>query len=82
MVLVLGYILFTKCVVFFFRENGAPPSKQFIAQVFDSVTFAFSFLVLMGFIEPAVLVLIGGTKPFLLAGGIAGTGYALGQIGK
>jgi hypothetical protein len=54
-----------------------PTNKFLLTRVFDSATFAGSVMLIIGIVEPAILLLIGNTKPFLIVGGIAGVVYSL-----
>jgi hypothetical protein len=54
--------------------------KRVISNVFESATFAGSFVILLGIHDPNVLTLIGNTKPFLMIGGLSGVVYSVHAI--
>ena len=51
--------------------------KEVTNAVFDSATFAASVVLLLGFVDNAVLTALGSTKPFLLVAGLAGACYGV-----
>lgn len=61
----------------FFRHTSVNRSHFGLARVFDGSTFAVSFMLLMGIVQPDLMKVIGSTKPFLLVAGLVGILYSL-----
>lgn len=73
-----GYLAIDHIIMSFFSDsNETSGTKAVLTSLFDSTTFAGSAMLLLGFIYPNVLVLLGDTKPFLIIGGMAGLLYAI-----
>jgi len=64
-------------VISFLRRSGVNRSNYGLARVFDGSTFAVSFMLLMGIVQPDLMKVIGSTKPFLLVAGMVGILYSL-----
>jgi hypothetical protein len=59
------------------RRSGFKRGDYGLARVFDGSTFAVSFMLLMGIVQPDLMKVIGSTKPFLLVAGLVGILYSL-----
>jgi len=73
-----AYLLITFCLNGWRFKSIHHPRKEIIVHVFDSATFATSFLLLAGIFSPPVLTALGSTKPFLLIAALAGLLYSIG----
>jgi len=74
--LIVGYVILAYAISFF-RKNKMNQGNFGPARVFDGSTFAGSFMLLMGIVQPDLMKVIGSTKPFLLVSGLVGIVYSL-----
>ena len=74
--LTAGYVVLAYSVGFF-RRSSIHHGHFGPARVFDGSTFAVSFMLLMGIVQPDLMKVIGSTKPFLLVAGLVGIVYSL-----
>ena len=75
-----GYLMVTLAINYYRFRSIHHDNKELVSHAFDAATFAASILVLIGVMNPPVLVLIGNTEPFLIIGGLAGLLYSLGAL--
>ena len=79
---VLGIMIIYVVLAMLFAhiKNPKHPIKnrknESVNQVFNGVTMAVSSLLLVGFVEPNLMELLGDKKLFLLIGGFAGVCYS------
>ena len=74
--LTAGYVVLAYALSFFRRSYWNHGSFS-PARIFDGSTFAGSFMLVMGIVQPDLMKVIGSTKPFLLVAGLVGIVYSL-----
>ena len=83
LILIVAYVVAAYLICFSRAalHRGILPSPRFATtRLFDAATFAASLLLLTGVADPAVLALIGNTKPFLIVAGLAGTLHTVHEL--
>ena len=74
--LTIGYLVLAYAISFL-RRSGVNHANFGLARIFDGSTFAVSFMLLLGIVQPDLMKVIGSTKPFLLVSGLVGIVYSL-----
>lgn len=75
-----GYFLLAILLNFLRFGEIENSRRNIITHIFDGATFAVSIALFAGILEPAVLILIGNLKIFLMISALVGIVYAIRQL--